>query len=106
LNIRPDGYITVILYKNYKIKALRVHRLVAEAFIPNPDNLPEVNHKDENPMNNEVSNLEWCNRSYNINYRFSKQQMYEQKRYSCKVCRNSVRFIRPQEKLLGKMVLV
>lgn len=45
-----------------------IHRLVAEVFIPNPDNLPEVNHKDENPANNSVSNLEWCNRSYNLNY--------------------------------------
>lgn len=45
-----------------------VHRLVAEAFIPNPDNLPEVNHKDENGLNNSVDNLEWCSHQYNIEY--------------------------------------
>ncbi len=45
-----------------------VHRLVARTFIPNPDNLPEVNHKDENRLNNNVENLEWCSRIYNAQY--------------------------------------
>ena len=45
--------------------SLRVHRLVAEQHIPNPHNLPEVNHKDKNPGNNDVSNLEWCHGDYN-----------------------------------------
>lgn len=45
-----------------------MHRVVAEAFIPNPPNLPFINHKDEVPSNNNVNNLEWCNQSYNINY--------------------------------------
>ena len=53
---------------NGKMKSYRVHRLVAEAFIPNPDNLPFVNHKDENPSNNRVENLEWCTEQYNATY--------------------------------------
>ena len=62
------GYLKVRLCKNGKQKNFFVHRLVTETFIPNPDNLPEVNHKDENKENNHVENLEWCDRKYNINY--------------------------------------
>lgn len=51
-------------YKKHK----RIHILVAQAFIPNPDNLPEVNHKDENKQNNYINNLEWCTSEYNSNY--------------------------------------
>ena len=63
-----NGYLFVVLCKDGKHKHATVHRLVAETFIPNPDNLPEINHKDENKSNNVVSNLEWCDRSYNVNY--------------------------------------
>lgn len=63
-----NGYLLVNLYKNGKKKKFYVHRLVAEAFLPNPDNLPEVNHKDENKLNNNVENLEFCDCKYNINY--------------------------------------
>lgn len=60
-----DGYEVVTLNKKPK----KVHRLVAIAFIPNPKKLPQVNHKDENKLNNRVDNLEWCNNYYNSNYR-------------------------------------
>ena len=62
------GYNQVRLTANGKQEMKRVSRLVATAFIPNPDNLPEVNHIDENPKNNCVTNLEWCTRLYNCNY--------------------------------------
>lgn len=58
----------MVLCEAGKSKKVFVHRLVAEAFIPNPNNLPIINHKDENPSNNAVSNLEWCTVSYNNNY--------------------------------------
>lgn len=65
---RKDGYKYVILNKNGKKKYKTIHRLVAEAFICNPCNLPCVNHKDENPSNNNVDNLEWCTWKYNATY--------------------------------------
>ena len=63
-----DGYIQVCLSKNGKCYYRYVHRLLAEAFIPNPLGLPCVNHKDEIKSNNYVSNLEWCDYKYNSNY--------------------------------------
>lgn len=72
--IRIDsGYLIVCLSKNGERKNHYVHRLVAQAFLPNPKNLPEINHKDENKQNNCVDNLEWCDRQYNIDYSKAKQ---------------------------------
>lgn len=62
------GYLQVRLGNGKKQKMFAVHRLVAQAFIPNPDSLPQVNHKDENKENNCVDNLEWCSSKYNCNY--------------------------------------
>ena len=62
------GYYQVVLCKDRKRKRYYIHRLVAQTFIPNPDNLSQVNHKDENKQNNCVENLEWCDAKYNINY--------------------------------------
>lgn len=65
---RKKKYVDVALNKNGVAKSYKVHRLVADAFIPNPNNLPFVNHKDENPSNNCVDNLEWCTNEYNLKY--------------------------------------
>lgn len=63
-----NGYKQVTLSKNGKTRMHRVHRLVAEAFIRNPQGLPEVNHLDETRTNNRADNLEWCTHKYNNNY--------------------------------------
>ena len=59
---------TVKLHKNGTKKHMKISRLVCTAFHDNPKGLPEVNHKDENPLNNNAENLEWCDRKYNNNY--------------------------------------
>lgn len=66
--IFPSGYLYVSLYKDGVSKQFRIHRLVAEHFIVNPNNLPFVNHKDEDKLNNNADNLEWCTNEYNLNY--------------------------------------
>lgn len=66
--INNKGYKTVRLCKYGETKVFLVHRLVAGAFIPNPNNYPIINHKDENPKNNCVENLEWCTQKYNMNW--------------------------------------
>ena len=58
----------ISFYKHGKKHTFKVHRLVGQAFIPNPQNLPQINHKDENKKNNKADNLEWCDNSYNQNY--------------------------------------
>lgn len=68
LSTNKLGYKIIMLSKNGKCKTWQVHRLVAQAFLPNPNNYPIINHKDENPKNNTVWNLEWCSQEYNINY--------------------------------------
>lgn len=67
-SVTNSGYYQVKLYKDSKSKNFYVHRLVSEAFIDNPNNYKEVNHKDENKLNNQVENLEWCDRIYNEHY--------------------------------------
>jgi len=69
------GYKRVSLMKNCKARWYMVHRLVAEAFLPNPQNLPQVNHKSEVKSENFVENLEWCSEEYNKNYGTMKQRL-------------------------------
>lgn len=64
-----NGYLFVTLSNHNKsLKENSIHRLVAKAFLSNPNNLPQVNHKDEDKTNNRVDNLEWCDAKYNLNY--------------------------------------
>ena len=71
-NLRPkknmNGYLWVDLWENGVPNHFLIHRIVAMTFIDNPNNYPIINHKDENPLNNTVDNLEWCDYSYNVIY--------------------------------------
>ena len=79
-NKKKCDYLKLNLWKEGKAKNHRVHRLVAQSFIHNPDNLPEVNHKDENKENNCVDNLEWCTSKYNCNHGTRNQRGVEKRR--------------------------
>lgn len=71
------SYQTVTLTKDGKSNRRTVHRLVARAFVPNPNNLPQINHKDENKSNNNVDNLEWCDAAYNLAYGSRQERINE-----------------------------
>lgn len=71
-SINNKGYLQVCLTKNNKKHTKKIHRLVAESFIPNPNNLSQINHKDKNKQNNNITNLEWCGCEYNVNYSLAK----------------------------------
>lgn len=75
-----------VFHKDGKRKNMRGNRLVAEAFIPNPNNLPFVNHKDENPLNDCVENLEWCTAEYNANYGTLKERQSKNNIKNRSVC--------------------
>lgn len=69
--LAPDsvkGYYRVRLYRNGRVSRIFIHRLVAMSFLPNPDGLPQINHKNENRTDNRVENLEWCTAQYNNTY--------------------------------------
>lgn len=74
------GYLNIDLFVNGKKWKCKIHRLVATAFIPNPNNLPMVNHKDEDKSNNDVTNLEWCNSSYNLSYGSRTEKMFQSRK--------------------------
>ena len=73
-HMHSKGYKTVVLTKNGKSETVYVHRLVAGAFINNPEGLPFINHKDEDKTNNFAENLEWCTNEYNVNYGTGKER--------------------------------
>lgn len=76
------NYLGVYLYQDCKRKFMMVHRLVALNFIDNPNNYPQINHKDENSKNNIVENLEWCSAKYNVNYGNHNKRLSESLRKS------------------------
>lgn len=90
------GYLRTNLAKNGTNHTVKVHRVVAEAFIPNPDNLPQVNHKDGDKTNNHVSNLEWCTVSENQRhaYRIGLKSNRGEKNPAHKLNLSDVEFIR------------
>ena len=74
-----NGYLRIDLRKNGRYYKYLIHRLVAEAFLPNPNNFEYVNHKDETRDNNCVNNLEWCTKKYNLNYGTIKERQRKAK---------------------------
>ena len=78
-------YKYVQLYKDGRYKMKYVHRIMAECFLPNPNNLPIINHKDEDGTNNRLDNLEWCTVEYNSNYGNAKRNMSRGKRRRAKM---------------------
>lgn len=84
LRLHKNGYVQIGLRQNGKLKMLSVHRLVATAFIPNPLQLQEVNHKNEIKTDNHSENLEWCTRKYNCNYGTKNERMLKTRNNSRK----------------------
>lgn len=70
-----NGYLVACLWKNNKQRKFVMHRLVAQAFLENPQNYKEINHIDEDKTNNRVENLEWCSHKYNMNYGTLKEKI-------------------------------
>ena len=83
-SISVYGYKRVSLTRNKRTKTYFVHKLVAQAFIPNPHKYLYVNHKDENKLNNNVKNLEWCTAQYNCNYGTRNERMKNKLRLNSK----------------------
>lgn len=103
------GYPVVHLYKNKKSRTCSIHRLLAEHFIDNPDNLPLVNHKNGNTLDFSLENLEWVTASYNVKDGFQRGRIHPQlgKRYvdrkkKCEMCKNTFEYVKPHQRFCGK----
>lgn len=103
---KNGGYQYVNLYRGGTVKHVYIHRLVAEAFIPNLDNLPEVNHIDCDKANNHVSNLEWCDRHRNLQHSYDHGLKRVGETHGCaKLTEDDVREIRAlRGKATGKEI--
>ena len=91
------GYHRITLCHKGKTKRFQLHRLVALVYLPNPDNFPIVNHKDGNPHNNHVSNLEWCTYSHNLQHAYdvlNRDKLYGEKRTWAKLSDDKIRLLR------------
>jgi hypothetical protein len=97
------GYLIVNLKHNGKQQMVTVHRLVASAFVSNPSNLPEVNHKDGCKTNNESLNLEWCDRSYNVKHAVANglQTNFGQRKVMCVELNLTFNTIKEAEEWVG-----
>lgn len=108
--INNIGYVKVDLTKNKNQKTFSVHRLVAETFIPNPNSLPQVNHKDGNKLNNNVNNLEWCDAFQNQQHALKTglrkqrilsvseyQKQYYQKNREKKLLQSKINYLKRKE---------
>lgn len=95
LSTSNEGYLTASLRYHGKSKTRYVHRLVAQTFIPNPKNLPAVNHKDEDKQNDQVNNLEWCTIKYNDRYGNHMWKQARSRFYSVKITRGKLSRIFP-----------
>ena len=91
--ILKSGHYNVDLYKNGIRKHKYIHRLVAQAYIPNPNNYEYINHKDENPSHNYVDNLEWCTKQYNDNYGTVRKRQGESKGFQVKCIETNVVYV-------------
>lgn len=91
--INKGGYRQITIQK----KNIEIHRIVAQTFIPNPDNLPCINHKDGNKLNNNINNLEWCTYSYNTKHAYNtglERKMLGEKHHNHKLTEEEVRYIK------------
>ena len=98
--IDNTGYYQIVLRKDGKRKYLRIHRLVALQFIPNPDGLPQVNHKDGNKLNNNIDNLEWTTNSENTKHGYDNELYHSKKR---KIMVKAINKLNGEEKIFSSI---